>query len=181
MLTGIASLIFDWVKFAEGKEEDLLVKETRFWCEQRLDNGKDIWTVMYDNDKGTPQPWLGMVIPMGGGWTEANRCDAIANRLENFRQDGLQKIDFRSDPNTPRQEVICVKTKLSGEGCPLLLTLDVGADGYEALRDITQGLRNGAIVYQNDGDALSANARFSRESPIIYLTPYLAAEDRNIN
>lgn len=182
-LAATASSIFDWVTFAESKEEKLVVEKTdRFWCELKLDpnRGKDIWTVMYDNDKGI-QPWLGMVIPMGGGWTEAKRCDAIADRLENFRQDGLQAIDFRSDPNTPRQEVICVKTQLSGEGCPLLLTLDVDVDGYGALRDITGGLRKGAIVYQSDSDAVAANSRFSRESPIIYLTPYLAAEDRNIN
>jgi len=171
-LAAAAGSLLDWVTFAEGKEEKLVVEKTdRFWCEQKFDRnrGKDIWTVMYDNDKDIPQPWLGMVIPMGGGWTELKRCEAIADRLEKFRQDGLLAIDYRSDPNTPQQEVICVKTKLSGNGCPLLLTLDLGVDGYGALRDITGGLRSGTTVYQNDSDALAANSQFSRESPIIYL------------
>jgi len=151
-----------------------LVKKTdRFSCE--LPKDTNVWTVMYDN--GKKQPWLGMVIPMGGGWTPARRCEEIERRLEYFRQDGLLSLEYRDDSNTPKQKVICAKTKLSGDGCPLLLTLDVEVDGYEVLRKMTEALRSGERVDQNTEGKL-ANSNFSRELPVVYLQPFLAKEDR---
>jgi hypothetical protein len=76
-----------------------------------MDNtrGEDVWTVIYDSDKRI-QPWLGIVIPMGGNWTPGRRCEEIERRLDNYRQDGLVALFSRTDPNTPGQEVICAKT-----------------------------------------------------------------------
>jgi hypothetical protein len=87
---------------------------------------------VYHNDKGK-QPWLRMVNTFGGDWNTVKRCGDIERRLEGYRQDGLIAFDYRPDPNTPRQSVICAKTKLSADNCNLLVTLDVGADGYESL------------------------------------------------
>ncbi|NES65011.1 MAG: hypothetical protein F6K24_06995 [Okeania sp. SIO2D1] len=156
----------------------LLVKKTdRFSCELRIDKNKnkEAWTVMYDNDKGK-QPWLGIVIPMGGGWTPGKRCEKIQERLEYFRKHGLVAIESRQDPNTPGQEVICARTKLSGNGCPLLLTLDVGVDGYQAMVDMTAALFNGSTVYQNtDGEFVP---HVPRKSPMVDLETFLAEEDK---
>ncbi|NES01544.1 MAG: hypothetical protein F6K22_01030 [Okeania sp. SIO2F4] len=124
----------------------------------------------YDGEK--KQPWLGMVIPMGGGWTPKRQCQEIEKRLENFRQDGLVFLGYRDNPNTPQQQVLCVKTKLSSDSCPLLITLDVGTDSYQALRDTTKALRNGESCYQ------SANSNSSGESRVVYLETFLAQEDK---
>ena len=113
---------------------------------------------------------------MGGGWTPARRCEEIERRLEYFRQDGLYTLEYRKDPNTPQQEVICAKTRLSGNNCPLLLTLDEKVDGYQALADMTTALLSDETFEQNS-EAKLANSSFSRESPVVYLEPFLAKED----
>ena len=168
----VISLLMDGVglgiNIVQGWPPFLVKKTDRFSCELRQDTnkGKEVWTVMYDNGK-KKQPWLGMVISMGGGWTPARRCEKIEERLEYFRKDGLLFLEYRKDPNTPKQRVICVKTKLSGNSCPLLLTLDAGVDGYQAMGDMTKALRNGTTVYQNAEGKL-ANSNFSRESPVVF-------------
>ncbi|GGA58881.1 COP23 domain-containing protein [Okeania sp. KiyG1] len=172
----IAGLLMEVVGFIDLVKDwpTLLVKKTdRFSCELKLDGNKNqkVWTVMYDNDKGK-HPWLGIVIPMGGGWTPAKRCEKIEERLEYFRKDGLLSIESRRDPNTPEQEVICAKTKLSGDSCPLLLTLDVEVDGYQAMVDMTKALFDGSTVYQG------THPDFSRESPVLDLGNFLATEDK---
>ena len=161
------------INIVRGSSPSIIEKTDRFSCEERRDTerGEFVWTVMYDNDK-KKQPWLGMVITMGGGWSPERRCQEIEKRLENFREDGLVSLGYRDDPNTPQQQVLCVKTKSSGENCPLLMTLDVGTDGYEALRATTKALRNGSYFDQ------SANSDFSGESRVVYLETFLAEEDK---
>jgi Circadian oscillating protein COP23 len=100
--------------------------------------------------------------------------------LNGYRKDGLIRLAYRDDPKTPNQYVICAKTKLSGEGCPLLVTLKPGSEteAYQAMRDMTENLLNGGSgVYQNS-DGKVANSNFSPASPVIDLTPFLAEEDR---
>ncbi|NEO52391.1 MAG: hypothetical protein F6K54_04440 [Okeania sp. SIO3B5] len=161
------------INIVQGWPTFFVKKTDRFSCELRPDTerGKDVWTVMYDDNK-SKQPWLGMVIPMGRVWSPERRCQEIEKRLENFREDGLVSLGYRDDPNTPQQQVLCVKTKLSGDGCPLLMTLDVGTDGYQALRDTTKALRNGRSFYQ------LANSGSSEKSPVVYLETFLAEEDK---
>ncbi len=131
------------IDIVQGLPTVFVKKTDRFSCELRQDTnkGKEVWTVMYDNGK-KKQPWLGMVIPMGGGWSPERRCQEIERRLESFRQDGLVSLGYRDDPNTPQQQILCVNTELSGDSCPLLMTLDVGTDGYQALRATTKALKN---------------------------------------
>lgn len=102
---------------------------------------------------------------------------AFSRRLEYFRQDGLDTLEYRKDPNTPEQQVICAKTQLSGNNCPLLLTLNTGVDGYQALVDMTTALFSDETFNQNS-QAKLANSKFSKEFPVIYLQPFLAKEDR---
>ena len=160
----------------QGRPTLFIKKTNRFSCEllQDTNQGKEVWTVTYDDDQ-SKKAWLGIVIPMGGGWSPAKRCEEIQRRLENFRNDGILSLNYRKDPNTPKQEVICVNTKLSSN-CPLLLTLDVGIDGYKALGKMTTALRKRTTVYHGTEGKLK-NHKFSRESPVIYLEPLLAKED----
>ncbi len=177
VIAGIGSFILDIISFRNGSPQLIVKKSDRFSCELRMDTtrGKDVWTVIYDSDKRI-QPWLGIVIPMGGGWTPARRCEEIERRLDNYRQDGLVALFSRTVLNTPGQEVICAKTLSNGNNCSLVLTLNVGVDGYVALQDMTEALRTGETVYHSD-EAIASNSQFSPQSPFIYLEPYLALED----
>lgn len=156
----------------------LFGKKDRFFCllNEDTQRGGDVWTVMYHKNKQNSQPWLKMVTTLGGNWTPSERCQEIARRLEMYREDGLLALTYRSDPNTPNQQVICAKTKKSGENCPLVITLNPGADGYETMREMTTALTGGDGVYQSsDG---KTTYQFSREQPVIYVRDFLAEGDR---
>jgi hypothetical protein len=168
------------IAVVQGWPPLLFGKKAHFYCESRPDTqrGGEVWTVMYRHEKGV-QPWLKMVTTLGGGYTPLKRCEEIAERLDNYRKDGLTQLIYRRDSNTPNQYVICAKTKLSGDNCPLLVTLKPGTEteAYKALQDMTENLQNGTGVYQNS-DGKLATSNFSPASPVIDLTPFLAEEDR---
>ena len=162
-------------KQQQQQQAKLLVKKTdRFFCTQHPDSHYGVaWTVMYDNDI-TNAPWLKMVIEMGDVWDEKSRCFEIAKRLEGFRQDGLIGLDYRTDPNTPSQEVICAKTRLRSD-CPLVLTLDVGIAGNQARDKIFDALVNGNFTYQDSNGRL---VTLSKQTWPINLEAFLADEDK---
>ena len=169
------------ITYAQGWPPLLVGQNARFSCQLQPDTqrGSEVWTVMYRHDKGQ-QPWLKMVTTLGGDYTPVRRCQIISESLNGYRKDGLIKLAYRNEPQTPKQYVICAKTKLSGEGCPLVLTLSPGSDkeAYQAMRDMTENLLNGgSAVYQNSEGKL-ATSQFSPSSPEIDLTPFLAEEDR---
>jgi hypothetical protein len=168
------------IAVVQGWPPLLFEKDARFSCQSQPDTqrGSEVWTVMYRHDKGQ-QPWLKMVTTLGGDYTPLRRCEIISERLNGYRKDGLIRLAYRNDPKTPKQYVICAKTKLSGEGCPLLVTLKPGSDteAYKAVRDMTENLLTGTGVYQNSKGKL-ATSNFSPGSPEIDLTPFLAEEDR---
>ncbi|MEG4342956.1 COP23 domain-containing protein [Microcoleus sp. A003_D6] len=167
------------IAIVQGWPPLLFGKDARFSCQNQPDTqrGSEVWTVMYRHDKGQ-QPWLKMVTTLGGDYTPLKRCEEISERLNGYRKDGLIRLAYRDDPKTPNQYVICAKTKLSGEGCPLLVTLKPGSEteAYNAMRDMTENLLNGTGVYQNSEGKL-ASSKFSPSSPEIDLTPFLAEED----
>ena len=168
------------IAVVQGWPPLLFAKNANFYCELRPDTqrGGDVWTVMYRHEKGS-QPWLKMVTTLGGDYTPAKRCDKIAERLETYRKDGLSNLAYRDDPNTPNQYVICAKTKLSGDNCPLVVTLKPGSEteAYKAVQDMTENLWKGTGVYQNSEGKL-AKSNFSEKSPVIDLTPFLTEADR---
>ncbi|MEZ2321614.1 MAG: COP23 domain-containing protein [Microcoleus sp.] len=168
------------IAIVQGWPPLLFGQNARFSCQNQPDTqrGSDVWTVMYRHDQGQ-KPWLKMVTTLGGDYTPLKRCEEISERLNGYRKDGLIRLAYRDDPKTPNQYVICAKTKLSGEGCPLLVTLKPGSEteAYNAMRDMTENLLNGNGVYQNSEGKL-ATSKFSPSSPEIDLTPFLAEEDR---
>ena len=136
----------------KGTDEDetLVSEKSRFYCELQADpsQGGEVWSVVYRHEKGR-KPWLRMVQEMGGGWDTQKRCNKIAENLNLYREDGLKEFTYRTDPNTPKQYVICAKTKISGNNCPQVLTLMPDDDPYQALRNVAGALVPGSLpTYQ---------------------------------
>lgn len=96
--------------------------DTRFTCE--LVNGE--YTVMYypESQPDRGYPWA---IPsqLGGGWTPEKRCDAITNRFEAYRQDGLLELTTGVENN---YDIICVTTQVDPTDCRIVLTVPPGQD-----------------------------------------------------
>jgi Circadian oscillating protein COP23 len=137
----LAQSVFGW------KWIPLVVSEnSQFSCQmQSYKNEGQIWTVVR-NDGKTTLSWMRMINEFGGGWNTARRCDVIAERLEQFRKDGLVALDYRLDSKTPNQYVICAKTKKSQDNCPLLVTLKPKEDPYKAFSNTFSALQNNTYV-----------------------------------
>ena len=95
---------------------------TRFSCQ--LVNGE--YTVMYSPESQPNQsyPWA---IPseLGGGWTPQKRCDAITQRFEEYRGEGLLELATGTENG---YNTICVTTQLDPSDCKLILTVPPGQD-----------------------------------------------------
>jgi hypothetical protein len=180
VLSLLAAVVGAGIAYAQGWQPLLFGKDARFSCQNQPDTqgGGDVWTVMYRHDQGQ-KPWLKIKTTLGGGYDPLKRCEEISERLNGYRKDGLIRLAYRGDSKTPNQYVICAKTNLSGEGCPLLVTLKPGSEteAYNAMRDMTENLLTGTGVDQNS-DGKLATPKFSQASPEIDLTPFLAEEDR---
>lgn len=102
-------------------------KDTRFTCE--IDQGQ--YTVMYhpESQPGQAYPWA---VPgrMGGGWSSEKRCNAISDRLESYRPDGL--LELRTGLENG-YDTLCVTT-VDVPGCRIVLTVPIGQNP-EVLRD----------------------------------------------
>ena len=96
--------------------------DTRFRCE--LVNGE--YTVMYfpESQPNQSYPWA---IPseLGGGWTPQRRCDAITERFETYRTEGLLELATGTENG---YNTICVTTQLDPSDCKLILTVPPGQD-----------------------------------------------------
>ncbi|MGK7890847.1 MAG: COP23 domain-containing protein [Leptolyngbyaceae cyanobacterium] len=88
----------------------------RFTCQYEGGN----FVVMYspESEPGQSYEWA---IPgeMGGGWTPERRCNAIAERLENYRPDGLLELQTGVENN---YNVVCVTTAET-PGCRIVFTV----------------------------------------------------------
>lgn len=106
---------------------------TRFSCQ--LYNGQ--YTVMYQPESIPGQffPWAAPAS-LGGGWTPQKRCDAIAERLELYRPDGLQELQTAFENN---ENIICVTTE-ANTGCRIVLTVPRDKDPITVRNSIFQNL-----------------------------------------
>jgi len=135
---------------------------------------------MYRHDKGR-KPWLKMVSTLGDGeWTPRKRCEKIAERLEIFRSDGLLALYSTLDTKLGQHQ-ICARTKSSGKGCPLLVTLKPGADPDEELDKMTQAMIPDSIVETNPQGNDSSPSQSNSTDPslpvVVDLRPFLSQED----
>ncbi|NJN76844.1 MAG: hypothetical protein HC796_12615 [Synechococcaceae cyanobacterium RL_1_2] len=109
-----------------------------------------------------------MVRAMGGGWNQASRCNEIARRLDIYRQEELLGFQYRTDPDTPGQYVICAKTKITKPGdCPLVLTLFPEQDPQLAIQEVAFSLlKDNPISYERS--AIDSNQEEQEE--IVYIS-----------
>lgn len=167
-----------YIAFINKWTPPIIGKTERFSCELKsYPNKGEVWTVMYRNDT-QKSPWLKIATTMGSNWTPAERCQEVARRLEIYRQDGLTQLTYRPDPGTPNQPVICAKTKISGDNCPLLITLKPNANPYLTLKYMTETLTAGRST-DKASDETSASFSVSASKPLVVdLEEHLADEDR---
>lgn len=140
-----------------------VAQRSEFYCalSPNPTNGGEDWVVMYRNGQGHTKVWLRMVRSMGGGFDPQRRCDEVAKRLNIYKEDGLLAFDYRPDPDTPNQYVVCAKTRVSADNCPLVLTLMPEDDPYESLRRIA-----GALLPGNP-ESLQSSGPITPENPKI--------------
>ncbi|MEA5576629.1 COP23 domain-containing protein [Anabaena sp. UHCC 0451] len=164
---------------------------TRFSCQYY--NGQ--YTVMYQPQSRQGQ-FFAWAAPqaLGGGWTAQNRCEAIANRLELYRPDGLQELQIARENN---ENIICVTTE-ANPGCRILLTVPRNKDPqtirssiFSNLASADNGQQTTAVnTYANRGQGGvnelynlgrtllgGANNRPTSSRNGINLKPFLAPED----
>jgi len=148
VVIAIAAIAYDMYSDNQDRNPEPIVStNSRFYCSLQADtrNGGEVWTVMYRRSSRNIKPWLRMVRTMGEDWDTKNRCQEIAGRLDIYREDGLLGFDYRDNPSTPGQYVICAKTKVSEDGCPLVVTLLPEDNPYEALREVAGALMPGSL------------------------------------
>ncbi|MCC0176030.1 COP23 domain-containing protein [Waterburya agarophytonicola K14] len=167
-------------------------RDTRFSCQ--LVNGE--YTVMYSPESQPERsyPWA---IPseLGGGWTPQKRCDAITERFEEYRGEGLLELATGTENG---YDTICVTTNLDPSDCKLILTVPPGQDP-QLTRDLifdnllvaddgqqTQGVytfgdnQSGGDILGEVGQVLSGsgNKKKGKTSPRnINLRPFLDPAD----
>jgi len=95
--------------------------DTRFACQTV--NGQ--YTVMYYPESQPAQAYAWATpTALGGGWTSQRRCEAISQRLESYRPDGLLEMQTAIENN---HNVVCVTTEARGD-CRIVFTVPPGQD-----------------------------------------------------
>ncbi|MBP5976489.1 hypothetical protein HW132_28110 [Brasilonema sp. CT11] len=128
----------------------------RFFC--RSYNGQ--YTVMYqpESQPGQYFPWASPRT-LGGGWDSQQRCQAIAERLETYRPDGLVELKTAIEN---RQNILCVTTE-ANPYCRIVLTVPPEKDPYVVRNSVFQNLASadsgqqtfGVNTYTSSGNELS--------------------------
>jgi len=152
----------------------------RFSCERN--NGQ--YTVMYNpQNQNQSYPWA---IPqqMGGEWSPQRRCEAISQRLESYRPDGLLELQTSVKNG---QNIVCATTQ-ANPSCRIVFTVPRGQDPittrdrvFENLAQANQGQQTrGVTTFTNNsglGDLLRGRSGGNAGDKSINLRPFLAPSD----
>lgn len=153
----------------------------RFTCERN--NGQ--YTVMYNpqNQSNRSYPWA---IPqqMGGDWSPQRRCQAISQRLESYRPDGLLELQTRVENG---ENIVCATTQ-ANPSCRIVFTVPRGQDPittrdrvFENLAQANQGQQTRGVTTFTDSsslrDLLRGRSRSRQTDQDINLRPFLAPSD----
>ncbi|AFZ49651.1 COP23 domain-containing protein [Dactylococcopsis salina] len=158
--------------------------DRRFTCE--YNNGQ--YTVMY-NPQSQPNQSYPWAIPqqMGGNWSPERRCNAISDRLENYRPDGLLELQTSVINN---QNVVCVTTQ-NDPSCRIVFTVPKGQDPiltrdrvFENLASANQGQQTQGVTTYTSNSSLrdllggrSSNQASQQSNDSINLRPFLDRSD----
>ncbi|MBV8883724.1 MAG: COP23 domain-containing protein [Chroococcidiopsidaceae cyanobacterium CP_BM_RX_35] len=82
-----------------------------------------------------PGPWA-IPAALGGGWNSEQRCNAISQRLESYRPDGLLELRTAVENN---YNTICVTTERN-PSCRIVLTVPPGQDPISTRDHVFQNL-----------------------------------------
>jgi Circadian oscillating protein COP23 len=161
-------------------------QDPRFTCE--MYNGA--YTVMYhpETQGGKSYPWA---IPskMGGGWSSEKRCQAISDRLENYRPDGLLELQTATENG---YDILCATT-VDVPRCRIVLTVPIGqspetvknnvfdtlikADSGEPVQGVNTYMGNGSLDLGNLGN-LGGILNPNKPSNGLNLQQFLTPSDR---
>ena len=156
--------------------------DRRFTCERN--NGE--YTVMY-RPQSQPNQSYAWAVPqqMGSNWSPQRRCQAISNRLEQYRPDGLMALQTA---RMNGENVVCVTTE-ADSSCRIVFTVPEGQDPittrdrvFDNLADANQGQQTqGVRTFTNNssfGDILQGRSSRSPErDDSINLRPFLDQAD----
>ncbi|MEC4896106.1 MAG: COP23 domain-containing protein [Oscillatoria sp. PMC 1051.18] len=150
----------------------------RFTCESN--NGQP--TVMYqpDSQPGEKYPWA-VPVRLGGGWTEARRCDEIARRLEAYRSDNMMELSTRKEGN---YDIVCVTSQVV-PACRIVFTVPPGQNPWAVRDRVFQNLltansgdyTQGVVTYSGQNSIEGLLRGNSSQSQDIDLRPFLDAND----
>ncbi len=180
-MIGIAGLLlsavtFGWTMYADREPPPPVSIQSQFICSSRPDpnseTGQQVWTVLYERPGKQPKEWLYIVENMGGGWGTNERCPEIADRMNLIKGSGFVSFEYRPDEKTPKQWVICARTKVT-QGCSLVMTL-VPGDEKEAMAALQRVA--GALMPGNPG-SYQSSAEITLEQPASIPLTGLLAED----
>jgi len=121
-----------------------------FYCQA----DSDVPTTIYQNSQGVSEPWIKWVSEHfnSAKWTPAARCEAVSDRLEQYRQEGKLKYVTLGVEN--EQQVICVASIDNGPCEGTVYTLKPGQDGVAALNNLFawgSGQQNLESSYESSG------------------------------
>ena len=167
--------------------------DPRFTCEN--ENGN--YVVMYhpEDQSYEAYPWAAPQR-LGGGWTAQKRCNAISERLESYRPDGLLELRTSTENG---YNTLCATTERVAD-CRIVLTVPPGQDPVQTRNLVfenlltadsgqqTQGVNTfrgsgegEGIINQVgqilNGDLSSLRGNRQRQSDGINLQPFLAPSD----
>ena len=102
----------------------------------KCDTSSSIPTTMYHNAQGGKEPWIKWVSEhySSANWTPLSRCQAVSERLEEYRRNGKLKYVTLGMQNN--QQVICVASRDNGPCEGIIYTLRPGQDGIAALNNL---------------------------------------------
>lgn len=102
----------------------------------KCDIDSTIPTTMYHDSKGSKEPWIKWISEhfSDSNWTPMSRCEAVSERLEEYRLDGKLKYVTLGMENN--QQIICVASYDNGPCEGIVYTLRPGQDGIAALNNL---------------------------------------------
>ena len=113
---------------------DLANAQTQKGFHCNVDSG--VPTTIYQNSQGGSEPWIKWVSNYfsDANWTPFARCQAVSERLEQYRQEGKLRYVTLGVEND--QQVICVASQDDGPCEGTIYTLKPGQDGIAALNNL---------------------------------------------